>query len=215
MKNTNKGEQRDGGEKRGNVARNPVTVTRSDVRANPLDLKSSSTGLTSDVRGGRGDGDPRAGSGVNIVNTLGGKGKGGGAINNEGRGEKGRGTRSKEVKDGVAAVPLPSTNRVDINKKPKAIVTESSAGKKKGRGGGGGGGGNRNAPAITQDDMVDYSHFDSDDSDLNEQWRDFSEGVLEDDSQFLSKQRTPGSGGGRGRGGRKPRARVPAAEQKN
>ena len=50
---------------------------------------------------------------------------------------------------------------------------------------------------ISADDMMDY---DSDEDDIGEDWRDFSEGVIDDESQFLSKVKAV-SGSGSGSGG--------------
>ena len=64
------------------------------------------------------------------------------------------------------------------------------------------------AKAILEDDMRDYAMYDSDDSEIDEQWRDFSEGVIDDDSQFLSTKKTTVGGGGGGGGKRgSPRPR--------
>ena len=48
--------------------------------------------------------------------------------------------------------------------------------------------------------MLDY---DSDEDDIGEDWRDFSEGVIDDESQFLSKAKSvAGMGTGSGSKGR-------------
>ena len=70
-------------------------------------------------------------------------------------------------------------------------------------GGGGGGGGSRKGAQSLDDDMVDYSRFDSDEDEIGEHWKDFADGVIEDQSEFLQNQKSKVQGQRRSSRGRR------------
>lgn len=106
---------------------------------------------------------------------------------------KGKDTSTSTAAAGVGKldprfVPKPLSRGVANNQRPS---------------GGGGGGGSRKGPQSLDDDMKDYSRFDSDEDDIGEHWKDFADGVIEDQSEFLQNQRSKVQGQRRSSRGRR------------